>query len=88
MKVKAPKTEVQLRAALRANEQRRAEHAFNVLNELVSKHELDERRREAELQELHMLKVRLLHAIQHQHIKDVDYAKFKMRNLEVPTENF
>lgn len=88
MKAKAPKTEVQQRAAVRANEQRRVEHAIEVLRELVERHATDPIDMELDLQELHMLKVQLLHKIKHQHIKDADYAKFKLKNLEVPNGEF
>lgn len=86
MKVKPVKTEVQQRAALRANEQRRAEHAFEVLKELVTKHGDDPISMELDLQDLHLLKVQLLHKIKNQHIKDERYAKYKATQARLNTE--
>lgn len=78
-KTKIEKTEVQKRAALRLNEQSRADHAFAVLEALIEKHwtVVGEVLKERDLQELYMLRTRLLHAIKNQHIKDADYAKYK-----------
>ncbi len=69
------KTEAQERAKLRANEQRRVEHAERAILDLLKKHNIDER----EGFELHMICTRLQHAIKNQHIKDERYAQYKAK---------
>ena len=80
------KTEAQERAKLRANEERRAQHAYATLVELLNKHNFDER----ELQELYTIFLRLKYAIQHQHIKDERYAQYKAKfsAQQLPSEGF
>ncbi len=69
------KTEAQDRAKLRANEQRKVEHAQEVIAGLLTRHNLDER----DISELHFICTRLQHAIKNQHIKDERYKEYKAK---------
>lgn len=72
MKSKPAKTPIQERAALRANEERRAKHAFDTLNELAGRH-LTER----DQYELYSIYHRLETVIRNQHITDEAFKNFK-----------
>lgn len=75
-KVQTPaRTEIQQRARLRANEEKRALHAFEVLRELMTRHIREER----DLFELHRLQVVLVHAIKNQHVTHMLKAKEQAR---------
>lgn len=76
MKAKTEKTDVQKRALLRSSEQRKLEHAFETLSVLVRKH-LNEEQAEREIQELHVLRIKLEFCIKNQHIFDKAYAEYK-----------
>lgn len=73
------KTEAQERAKLRANEQRKVDHAYNTLKDLMLKHRMDEH----DGAELYAIMCRLTHAIQNQHIKDERYAKYKAQRIDI-----
>lgn len=83
-KVKTPKTAIQERAALRASEERRLKHAYDVILELMQKHQIDER----EMHELYSIYTRLSGVIRNQHITDADYRRAKaLKNpIVVPDE--
>lgn len=72
------------RAKLRASEQRRLDHAYKTLIELMDKHVPNER----DAADLYALKVRLDHAIKNQHIKDKDYAAYKAAQKTVIGDGF
>lgn len=72
---------IQERTKLRANEQRRVEHAEATLKELIARHNLDER----DAFEIGMICLRLIHAIKNQHLKDNRHERLKAR---FPTEGF
>lgn len=74
------------RERVRVNEQKRLEHACAVLEELVGKHMSDMTQAHA-LHELHVLKMQLELFIKNQHIKDADYAKYKLSKA-LPMEGF
>lgn len=61
------RTAIEQRARVRANEQKRMEHAITTLEDLCRRHNLDER----DLFELHLLRVRLTDAIKNQHVAEV-----------------
>lgn len=61
------------RAKLRANEQRRLDHACEVLDSLIDTHMPDDIG-EREKAEVHMMKMRLTQLIKHQHVKDREIA--------------
>lgn len=75
------------RAKLRLNEQRRLEHAVKVLEDLINKHMggLDQAH---SLHEVARLAILLEHLVKNQHIKDSDYARFKRREMEIPSGGF
>jgi hypothetical protein len=64
------KTDLQVRAALRASEERRLDHACNTLIELVNKHAIHDIEREYDCAEINKLQVRLQAAIKNQHVRD------------------
>ena len=66
------------RAKLRASEERRADHAFDVLDELIAKHlSPGGVVKERDLSDVFNLRHRLIQVIKNQHIKDEDYAQYK-----------
>lgn len=68
-----PNDDLKERAKLRASEERRTTHAYEVLTELSVKHKLDER----DGAELYAMFQRLLHAIKNQHIANKEYADYR-----------
>jgi hypothetical protein len=75
------KSEVQVRAAIRASEQRRLDHACIVIEELIKKHIDMAKGGERDVYELMVLKTRLDHAIKNQHIKDAAYQAYNTERL-------
>lgn len=67
------KNDAHERTKLRASEQRRLDHAYKTMIELMEKHVPDER----DAADLYAMKLRLETAIKNQHIKDKDYATYK-----------
>ena len=68
-----PKSQLQVRAALRASEERRLDHAVEVLIGLLAKHDPEGR----DASDLLNMQARLKTAIKNQHITDERYAKYK-----------
>lgn len=67
------------RAKLRASQERRATHAYEVLSHLIHQHNLDER----DGAELYAITQRVLHAIKNQHIANKEYASYR-KEREIP----
>lgn len=70
-------TGVAERAKIRLNQQRKLDHACEVIEQLIKTHmpgDLGER----EAAELHMMKVRLTALIKHQHVINREYAQEKI----------
>lgn len=76
MKSKPEKTQAQLRAALRASEQRRLEHAYGVFGEMATKH-LSNNDAVNEMQRVHQAFMHLSTAIKNQHINDERYKEYR-----------
>lgn len=69
------------RTKLRASQQRKLDHACEVIDALIHLHmpgDLGER----EAAELHMMKTRLTLLIKHQHVIDRQYAESKIQLIE------
>lgn len=67
------------RTKLRASEERRVTHAYEVLTELIAKHNLDER----DGAELYAIYQRVKHAIKNQHIANNEYAAYR-KERDIP----
>lgn len=78
-KLATPRSDVQVRASMRTNEKRKLMHAVDTLIVLLEKHNLGER----EVADLHILKSKLFHAINNQHIVDKAYAEYR-KERELP----
>lgn len=74
-----PKSDLQVRAALRAGEERRLLHAQQVLHELICKHSVNLMDQEHDLNEIHQLGTRLTVAIKNQHVRDRTVAQSRMK---------
>lgn len=68
------------RNKLRTSQQRRLDHACEVVDELIKAH-MPGNLGERESAELHMMKTRLTLLIKHQHVIDRQYAEQKVSKL-------
>ena len=69
------------RAKLRANEERRLDHAYKTFVELMIAHKQNER----DIADLYSMHARLVTAIKNQHIKDTSYAAYKSAQIDTET---
>lgn len=82
MKSPKVKSDLQVRAALRASEERRLDHAYKTFNEMLDKHSVSERECEHDRATIHILTARLMAAIKNQHVKDRCIANARQKWIE------